>query len=64
MSLVGKAYLGDAPAALILGDNLFYGNDIMVSKRRAAPNETGAKLSAYRVVDPERYGVVDYEVDS
>ena len=62
--LIGEAFLGGAPAALILGDNLFYGNDIMVSMRRAVSSEAGATLFAYRVVDPERYGVVDYEVDS
>jgi len=62
--LIGEAFLGGAPAALILGDNLFYGNDIMVSMRRAVSSDAGATLFAYRVVDPERYGVVDYEVDS
>jgi glucose-1-phosphate thymidylyltransferase len=41
----------------------FYGNDIMISMRRAASGETGSTLFAYRVIDPERYGVVDYEID-
>jgi glucose-1-phosphate thymidylyltransferase len=62
--LIGEAFLGGAQAALILGDNLFYGNDIMVSTRRAVSSDAGATLFAYRVVDPERYGVVDFEVDS
>ena len=62
--LIGEAFLDGAPSALILGDNLFYGNDIMVSMRRAVSSAAGATLFAYRVVDPERYGVVDYEVDA
>lgn len=61
---IGEAFLGGAPAVLSLGDNFFYGNDIMVSMRRAASGNTGATLFAYRVIDPERYGVVDYEVDA
>jgi len=62
--LIGETFLGGAQAALILGDNLFYGNNIMASMRRAESGDTGATLFAYRVVDPERYGVVDFIVDT
>jgi len=61
--LIGETFLAGSPAALILGDNLFYGNDIMVSMRKAALCEAGGTIFAYRVVDPQRYGVVDYELD-
>jgi glucose-1-phosphate thymidylyltransferase len=62
--LIAEAFLAGSPAALILGDNLFYRNDIMVSMRRAASCDAGGTIFAYRVVDTERYGVVDYELDS
>ena len=53
--LIGEAFLDGAPSALILGDNLFYGNDIMVSMSRAASSDAGAMLFAYRFADLESY---------
>jgi glucose-1-phosphate thymidylyltransferase len=51
---------GDA-VALALGDNVFYGNDLVESLQRAATQTRGATVFAYRVRDPERYGVVEFD---
>ena len=61
--LIGEAFLGDRPAALVLGDNLFYGHELSGSLQAAAQREHGATVFAYRVVDPERYGVVGWQKD-
>jgi glucose-1-phosphate thymidylyltransferase len=61
--LIGEAFLGDRPAALVLGDNLFYGHELSWSLQAAAQREQGATVFAYRVVDPERYGVVGWQKD-
>jgi glucose-1-phosphate thymidylyltransferase len=52
--------IGSDPVALILGDNLFYGHDLAALARRAAERRKGATVFAYRVHDPERYGVVEF----
>lgn len=57
--LIGSEFLLDSPAALILGDNLFHGNDLKVSDI----SHGGATVFAYPVKDPERYGVVDFAED-
>lgn len=59
--LIGADFLGDCPAALVLGDNLFYGHDLSFALHAAAQRDRGATVFAYRVVDPERYGVVGWQ---
>ncbi len=61
--LIGKDFLDGAPSALILGDNLFYGHDLVKMLRRAAGTERGATVFAYPVSDPERYGVVEFDAE-
>ncbi len=58
--IIGEAFLGGSPCALVLGDNLFFGHDLSDRLKRAAAKERGATVFAYPVVDPERYGVVDF----
>jgi glucose-1-phosphate thymidylyltransferase len=59
--LIGEAFLAGAPAALILGDNLFYGHDLSSGLQAAAQRSSGATVFAYRVADPKRYGVVGWQ---
>lgn len=59
--IIGKQFIGKDRCALILGDNLFYGNDLSTILRRAAQKETGATLFVYPVDDPGRYGVVQLD---
>jgi glucose-1-phosphate thymidylyltransferase len=59
--LVGEAFLGSNPCALVLGDNIFYGHDLAKDLRQAAGITRGARVFAYRVHDPERYGVVEFD---
>jgi len=59
--LIGREFLGDSPAALILGDNIFYGADLEGRLRNAAKRQDGATVFAYHVTDPERYGVVEFD---
>ena len=59
--LIGADFLGERPAALVLGDNLFYGHDLSFGLQAAAQREQGATVFAYRVSDPERYGVVGWQ---
>jgi glucose-1-phosphate thymidylyltransferase len=59
--LVGKEFLGDSCCALVLGDNIFYGHDLVKCVREAAARTKGARVFAYRVNDPERYGVVEFD---
>jgi glucose-1-phosphate thymidylyltransferase len=59
--LVGEAFLGNAPCALVLGDNIFYGHDLAKDLRLAANKTQGAHVFAYPVHDPERYGVVEFD---
>ena len=58
--LIGKNFLGAAPSALILGDNIFYGHDLSVLLQRADAKPDGATVFAYPVQDPERYGVAEF----
>ena len=60
--LIGREFVGKDPSCLILGDNIFYGHGLPESLRRAATRPEGATVFAYRVKDPQRYGVV--EIDS
>ncbi len=59
--LIGKDFLGDAPSTLILGDNIFYGHDLSGQLQDAAAVTEGATIFAYRVNDPERYGVAEFD---
>jgi glucose-1-phosphate thymidylyltransferase len=61
--LVGERFIGGDPVTLILGDNIFYGNDLSSQLRAAGSAETGATVFAYPVHDPERYGVVAFDGD-
>jgi glucose-1-phosphate thymidylyltransferase len=62
--LVGKQFIGPDCCSLVLGDNIFYGHDLVKSLRQATENSTGAKVFAYPVTDPERYGVVEFDGSS
>ncbi|BBN88256.1 glucose-1-phosphate thymidylyltransferase RfbA [Azospira sp. I09] len=59
--LIGEAFLDGAPAALVLGDNIFHGHDLATLVQRANDRDSGASVFAYRVNDPERYGVVEFD---
>lgn len=59
--VIGRDFVGDDGVALILGDNIFYGNQLSVLCRNAASRETGASIFAYHVEDPQRYGVVTFD---
>lgn len=61
--VLGRDFIGDDNVCLVLGDNIFYGHDLRAMLRRAAGLEGGAKVFAYQVRDPERYGVVDFAPD-
>jgi glucose-1-phosphate thymidylyltransferase len=58
---IGEAFLGGSPSALVLGDNLFYGHDLQRRLKDADNQTQGATIFAYRVKDPERYGVVEFD---
>ena len=57
--IVGRDFVGDDPSCLILGDNIFYGHGLTDALQRAARRSEGATVFAYRVHDPQRYGVVE-----
>jgi glucose-1-phosphate thymidylyltransferase len=59
--ILGKEFVGTNPAALVLGDNIFYGHDIPQQLQRANAREKGATVFAYHVTDPQRYGVVEFD---
>ncbi|UTH76562.1 glucose-1-phosphate thymidylyltransferase RfbA [Chromobacterium sp. IIBBL 290-4] len=59
--LIGEDFLDGAPSALVLGDNIFYGHDFAGLLKAANAKPNGASVFAYRVHDPERYGVVDFD---
>ena len=61
--IIGEEFIGYDPCALILGDNIFYGHDLTEALRRAASQSSGATVFAYRVADPQRYGVVTFDDD-
>jgi glucose-1-phosphate thymidylyltransferase len=59
--LIGRTFLQGGPACLVLGDNLFYGHGLTETVREAAELRSGARIFAYQVRDPERYGVVEFD---
>ena len=61
--LIGERFLAGGPAALVLGDNIFHGAGLREKCERAAAKLSGATVFAYRVSDPERYGVLSFDKD-
>ncbi len=59
--VIGEDFLGNAPSALVLGDNLFYGHDFNTLLERADARQDCATVFAYHVQDPQRYGVVEFD---
>jgi glucose-1-phosphate thymidylyltransferase len=59
--LIGKDFIGQSGCALVLGDNIFYGHDLAKDLRDATGQSSGARVFAYAVNDPERYGVVEFD---
>jgi glucose-1-phosphate thymidylyltransferase len=59
--IIGKDFLENKPSALILGDNIFYGHELINQLQSANKQTSGATVFAYHVNDPERYGVVDFD---
>jgi len=59
--VIGRRFIGTGPVALALGDNIFYGHGFPEQVRAAATRSAGATVFAYRVRDPERYGVVEFD---
>ncbi len=58
--MIGEQFIGNAPSALVLGDNIYYGHDFQPLLKAADAQTTGATVFAYHVHDPERYGVVEF----
>jgi glucose-1-phosphate thymidylyltransferase len=61
--IIGAGFVGNDPSALVLGDNIFYGHEMTQDLRAASAKDSGATVFAYRVNDPERYGVVEFDQD-
>lgn len=61
--LIGKEFIGDDACALVLGDNLFFGEHFSRNLQQAATQQSGATVFAYQVKDPERFGVVEFDQD-
>ena len=59
--IIGKNFVANHPSALVLGDNIFYGNDLVKQLDSANQRTSGASVFAYHVHDPERYGVVEFD---
>jgi glucose-1-phosphate thymidylyltransferase len=59
--IIGKDFVSNNPSALVLGDNIFYGHDLVKQLQSANERTEGATVFAYHVHDPERYGVVDFD---
>jgi glucose-1-phosphate thymidylyltransferase len=59
--IIGRDFIGTERCALVLGDNIFYGDSLPELLKRAASRPSGATIFAYQVVDPERYGVVCFD---
>ena len=62
--IIGADFIANRPSVLVLGDNIFYGEDLQRRLKVIATQEVGATVFAYRVRDPERYGVVEFDQNS
>ncbi|GIU66635.1 glucose-1-phosphate thymidylyltransferase [Candidatus Phycosocius spiralis] len=60
--IIGERFIGQDPCALVLGDNIFYGHDFQPMLKSAGARTVGATVFAYHVNDPERYGVVEFDL--
>ena len=61
--ILGRSFVDNHPSALVLGDNIFYGHELVEQLQRANEQRAGATVFAYHVNDPERYGVVEFDKD-
>jgi glucose-1-phosphate thymidylyltransferase len=61
--VIGRHFVGQSPSCLILGDNIFYGQDLSGTMRRASARPSGATIFAYHVLNPSAYGVVEFDGD-
>ena len=61
--IIGKNFVNNHPSALVLGDNIFYGHDLVKQLQSANAKDYGASVFAYHVTDPERYGVVEFDTN-
>ena len=61
--LIGEDFIGDSNVALVLGDNIFYGQNFTANLKAATSKDSGATIFGYHVKDPERFGVVDFDTD-
>ena len=61
--LIGADFVGDQPCALILGDNLYFGHGLTELLEKSVDHSEGARVFAYRVRDPQRYGVVEFDAE-
>ena len=59
--IIGRDFVANQPSALVLGDNIFYGHDLVKQLATADERSAGATVFAYHVHDPERYGVVEFD---
>ena len=59
--IIGREFIADGDSMLVLGDNIFYGHQLAAQLQSASARESGATVFAYRVQDPERYGVVEFD---
>src|SRR5262245_61468703 len=59
--LIGEEFIADEPVCLVLGDNIFFGHDLMPVLVDSAKLKSGARVFAYHVTDPERFGVVEFD---
>ncbi len=61
--LIGEDFIGDSNVALVLGDNIFYGQNFTANLKTAVSKDSGASIFGYHVKNPERFGVVDFDTD-
>ena len=61
--LIGEDFIGDSNVALVLGDNIFYGQNFTENLKAATSKDTGASVFGYHIKDPERFGVVDFDTN-